>query len=292
MGKHLNTAINRISRSPYQTIAAVSILTMTLFLASVLFLLSAGSQAVLRYFETRPQINAFFKAEYVPPAQEIDRLESQLKSTGLVKSFRYVSKDDALIIYKDLNKSDPLLLEAVTASMLPASVEISANKPGDLTLLADQLKIEPQIDDVRYAQDIVGTLTRWTNSVRIIGVSLVGTNILITFVIILLIIGVKVANRREEIVILQLVGASRSYISAPFIYEGIIYGLIGAVIAWGVTYLILLYSMPFLVSFLAGIPILPPPIIFMFELLGGEMLLGALVGGFGGLIATRRYLKT
>jgi cell division transport system permease protein len=292
MGKLLNTAINRISRSPYQTLAAVSIMTMTLFLFSILFLLSAGSQAVLNYFETRPQINAFFKSEYIPPQTDIDRIESQLRSTGLMKSFKYVTKEAALVIYKDLNKSDPLLLEAVTASMLPASLEVTANKPADLPKLADQLKLESQIDDVRYAQDIVGTLTRWTNSVRIIGIALVGTNVLITFVIILLIIGVKVASRREEIVILQLVGATRGYISAPFVYEGIIYGLIGAVIAWGVTYLILLYSMPFLVSFLAGIPILPPPILFMFELLGGEMLLGALVGGFGGFIATRRYLKT
>lgn len=292
MAKHLKTAISRIRRSPYQTLAAVSIMTMTLFLGCVIFLISAGSQAVLNYFETRPQINAFFKPEYVPPQTEVDRISSTLKATGKVKSVKFVSKDDALNVYRELNKSDPLLLEAVTASMLPASLEVSALSPNDLPQLATQLKTEAQIDDVRYAQDIIGTLTRWTNSVRIIGIALVSVNALVTFIIILLIIGVKVANRREEIVILQLVGATRGYISAPFIYEGVIYGLIGALIAWGATYLILLYSMPFLVTFLSGIPILPPPILFMLEVLGGEMLLGAFVGGFGGIIATQRYLKT
>ncbi len=292
MTKHLKTALNRIRRSPYQAIAAISIMTMTLFLAGALFLLSAGSQAVLNYFETRPQINAFFKVDYVPPQSEIDRIHSELDATGLVKSFHFVSKDEALTIYKDLNKSDPLLLDAVTASMLPASVEVSAYQPNDLSVLADKLKTEPNIDDVRYAQDILGALTKWTNSVRVVGLTLVGTNILITFLIILLIIGVKVAGRREEIVVLQLVGATRSYISAPFIYEGVLYGLLGGFIAWGIMYLILLYSMPFLVTFLAGIPILPPPILFMLEVLGGEMLLGALVGGMGGLMATKRYLKT
>ena len=90
---------------------------------------------------------------------------------------------------------------------------------------------------------------------------------------------------------LQLVGASTGYIAAPFIWEGILYGVIGAVIAWTLSYLTLLSSMDFLESFLSGIPILPVPVLFMFELLGGELLVGALVGSLGGIIATRRYLK-
>ena len=107
----------------------------------------------------------------------------------------------------------------------------------------------------------------------------------------MLIIGIKVANRRDEIVIIQLVGATPGYIAAPFIWEGLLYGLIGAVLAWGTAYLVLLYSTGFLIGFLAGIPILPIPVLFMFEVLGGTIALGALVGGLGGLLAVGRYLK-
>lgn len=291
MSSHLSRAASRIRRSPYQTIAAVSIMTMTLFLACAFFLIAAGSQAVLRYFETRPQVNAFFATDYNPGPGQVEDIKSKLEKTGKADSVKYVSKEDALTIYKELNRNDPLLLEAVTAQMLPASVEVTAKNPADLKPLADELKSVEGIKDVRFAEDIVGKLAKWTSSVRIVGTSLVGAHVFITFTIIMLIIGIKVANRRDEIAILQLVGATPGYIAAPFIWEGLLYGLIGAVMAWGTAYLVLLYSTGFLVGFLAGIPILPIPVLFMFEVLAGTIALGALVGGLGGLLAVRRYLK-
>jgi cell division transport system permease protein len=288
---HLKTATQHIRRSPYQTFAAVSIMTMTLFLACIFALIAAGSQAVLTYFERRPQINAYFKLDYLPKPEEIAVLEQKYLSTGKIDSFKYISKEEALKIYSDLNQNDKLLLEAVTSSMLPASLEISAKKPTDLAQLSDNLKSEEGIEDVRFAEDIVKELTKWTRSVRVIGASLVGVNVVITLSIILLIISIKIANRRDEITTLQLIGATPGYISAPFVWEGVLYGVSGAFIAWGVSYLILLYTMGFWVGFLGGINILPPPFWFMSALLGAMLALGILVGSLGGVIATRRYLK-
>ncbi|OGC92295.1 hypothetical protein A2876_05270 [Candidatus Amesbacteria bacterium RIFCSPHIGHO2_01_FULL_48_32b] len=291
MSSHFEIALNRVRRSPYQAAAAISIMTMSLFLGCIFFLIAAGSQVILKFFETRPQINAFFKSDYVPSSSQVESLKSRLEATGKVGTVIYVSKEDALVVYKELNRSDPLLMEAVTAQMLPSSVEVSAKDPNNLKELAALLRTEEGVDDVRFAEDIIASLTKWTSSVRVVGGFLVGSHILITFFIIVLIIGIKVANRRDEITLMQLVGATPGYIAAPFVWEGIFYGLSGAVMAWGITYLILLYSMGFLVSFLAGIPILPPPIVFMLELLLGEIALGSLVGGLGGLLAVRRYLK-
>ncbi len=291
MSSHYSIATQRIRRSPYQAIAAISIMTMTLFLASAFFLVAAGSQAVLKFFETRPQVNAFYKQDITPTSLEVDAIKSKMHDTGLVESVKYVSKEDALAIYQNLNQSDPLLLEAVTASMLPASIEVSTKDPRDLKNIAEILKKERGIEDVRFAEDVVTALATWTNSVRIVGISLVGAHVFITFIIILLIIGIKVASRRDEIAILQLVGATRGYVSAPFIIEGILYGIIGGLLAWGISYLVLLYSMPFLVTFLAGIPLLPPPVMFMVQVLLGELALGAVIGGFGGALAVRRFLK-
>lgn len=292
MNNHLKLAWQRLIRSPYQAASAISLLTMTLFLAGVFIILAAGSEAVLRHFETQPQINAFFAADYVPPPQEIDRISSQLQATGLVDSVKYVSKEDALAIYKQLNQSDPLLLEAVTANILPASLEVTATHPRSLKILADLLKQESKIDDVRFAEDIVANISRWTTSLRLVGISLVSVHLVISFSIILLIIGLKVRSRSEEIHVLQLIGASTGYIAAPFVWEGIIYGLVSAVVAWLSLFIILLYSMGFWVSFLAGIPILPPPVWFLVALGGGLSLTGMAVGGLGGAIAAHRFLKS
>lgn len=292
MNNPISQALRRIRRSPYQAISAVSIMTMTLFMACAFFLIAAGSQTVLRYFETRPQVNAFFKRDVVPDVTQIAAIKAKLNATGHAKDVKFVAKEEALTIYKDLNKNDPLLLEAVTADMLPASVEVSATDPRYLKDLAEILKKEDGIDDVRFAEDIVSALSIWINSVRIIGLALVGANIFIAFTIIILIVGTKVANRREEILLLQLTGATPGFISAPFVWEGVIYGVLGGFIAWGIAYLILLYSMGFLVGFLAGIPILPPPILFMLEVLLGNVFLGSVIGAFGGWLAVKRFLKS
>ena len=291
MNNPFSQALRRIRRSPYQAISAISVMTMTLFMACAFFLIAAGSQAVLQYFETRPQVNAFFKRDVVPDTAKIAAIKANLNATGHAKDVKFVSKEEALTIYKDLNKNDPLLLEAVTADMLPASIEVSATDPKYLKDLAEILKKEEGIDDVRFDEDIISALSVWTNSVRIIGLSLVGANIFIAFTIIILIVGTKVANRREEILLLQLTGATPGFISAPFVWEGVIYGVLGGFISWGIAYLILLYSMGFLVGFLAGIPILPPPILFMLEVLLGNMLLGSVIGAFGGWLAVKRFLK-
>jgi cell division transport system permease protein len=290
MTKSILVAWQRISRAPYQTVAAVSIMTMTLFLAGTFTMVAAGSQTILHYFETRPQINAYFKTEYVPASEEIASTETTIQSTGLVQTFKYVSKEEALMIYKELNKSDPLLLEAVTAEMLPASYEVSGKNPQDLKPISEALKQIPNIEDVRYAEDIISSLSAWTNFVRLTGIALVGTHILITLITILLVIGIKVANRRDEISILSLVGATPGYISAPFIWEGVIYGLMGGFIAWTVTFGIWVWSQDLLNKLLSGIPVTILPLVFVLELLGAELAIGAVVGSIGAIIATRRFV--
>lgn len=289
--KSISTAWQRIRRAPYQTLAAVSIMTMTLFLAGTFILTAAGSQAVLRYFESRPQIDAYFATQYVPTQEEIDSAKASLENTGQMASFRYISKQEALELYKELNQSDPLLLEAVTAEMLPASIEVSAHNPDDLKSLAEVLKNIPQVDDVRYAEDIISSLQSWINTVRIVGITLVGSHIFITLFTILLVISIKVANRREEITILSLVGATPGYIASPFIWEGVIYGLIGGVLAWIATFLLWFFSRNFFFSLFTGIPVLPLPVIFLLQLLGAELAIGTFVGSIGAAIATRRFLK-
>jgi len=101
----------------------------------------------------------------------------------------------------------------------------------------------------------------------------------------------KVALRRQEVEILQLIGATRWFIGAPFVFEGIFYGVLGAVLGWLGGILLLLYSTPFLVEFLSGIPMLPVPLMFVLAILGGEILAGVIIGSLGSFLAARRYFK-
>ena len=289
MKQHWRTCWTHMRRSPYQALAATLIMFLTFFLATVFVLTAGGFQVVLRYFETRPQVTAFLKDETT--LEQVDTIKARLAQTGKVKEAKYISKEEALVIYREQNKNDPLLLEMVTANILPASLEVATKDIAFLPEVAQILKSEPGVEEVVFQEDVVKALHNWTSTLRKIGIGLIGALGLVSLLIILVIIGMKITLRKEEIEILQLIGASPWYIRAPFIFEGMFYGVIGAILAWGIGYLLLLYATPFLVKFLSGIPILPVPIFFMLTVLGIEILAGIVIGSLGSLLAVRRYLK-
>lgn len=290
MKEHLKTAWTHIIRSPYQTLAALSIMILTFFLSTVVFLTATGSQAILRFFETRPQVTAFLKDEATQ--EQVESIKEKLLQTGKIKEIKYVSKEEALAIYKEQNKSDPLLLEMVTANILPASLEVSTTDISYLEDIAKVLEEESAVEEVVFQEDIVKNLKVWTENIRKIGVGLISFLGLVSFLVVLVIIGMKVALRKKEIEILQLLGATNWYIQAPFVFEGIFYGITGVILGWGGAFLLLLYSTPFLIKFMEGISILPVKITFMLMVLGGELLVGILIGIVGSLLAVKKYLKT
>ena len=102
------------------------------------FLASTASYFVLKYFEGKPQITVYFQDK--TSEDVIHTLENELTATGKTVSIKYLTKDDALALYREQNKSDPLLLEMVTADILPASLEVSATEPNFLSDLEEVIK--------------------------------------------------------------------------------------------------------------------------------------------------------
>ncbi len=278
-----------VRRSPYQAMAAILIMMLTFLAVSVFTIIIIGSTKVIAYFESKPQVTAFFRDDASQTA--IDSLKSDLLATGKVASLHYVTKDEALKIYREQNKNDPLLLELVTADILPASLDISANNITDLTDLSNYLKSNQSVDKVVYQKDVVSALTQWTNAIRIIGIILVAILAVVAIFIMSTIIGIKISHKKDEIEIMQLIGATKWYISSPFVLEGIFYGVVGAVFGWAVSSGALLYTSPLLETFLKGIPVVPVPWLFYLTLLGGELLLAIFLGVFSSLVAVFRYMN-
>lgn len=289
MKTHLQTTWTHIRRSPYQALAAVMIMVVTFLAVSVFAILIIGSSKIISYFESKPQVTAFFYD--TATTSQINQLENHLQATGEVSQMKFISKEAALRIYKAQNKNDPLLLDLVTADILPASLEISTYSLSDLPTISASVKSNPIVQEVVFQKDVVSTLTTWTNTIRILGVVLIAVLSVVSVLIMATIIGMKISQKKEEIEVMQLIGATRWYISWPFIYEGIFYGLVGTVIGWVITSAALLYSSSFLSNFLQGIPLFPVPWIFYVVMLAGEVFLAILLGWFASLLAVRRYIK-
>jgi cell division transport system permease protein len=278
-----------IRRSPYQAFAAVFVMTLTFLFISFFTFLLFGSSKAISYFESRPQVTAFFKNE--AKQTDIDSLKKELMATSKVAGIKFVSKEEALKIYKEQNKNDPLLLELVTADILPASLEISTIKIGDLSAINKQLLDSPLVSEVVFQKDVVSVLTSWTNALRRIGLGLIIVMSLFSIFTMAIIIGVKISQKRGDIEIMRLIGAGGWYIRWPFIFEGIFYGAVGALLGWLVSVGALWYANPFLSSFLKGMQIFPIPVIFIFSLLGMEILVAIILGTLSSFLAVLRYLK-
>lgn len=285
----LKTTWHHIRRSPYQTLAAIFIMMQTFLVISFFTFLIFGSARIISYFESLPQVAVFFKNE--AKQENIDALKEQIKATGKVSKINFVSKQEALRIYREQNKDDPMLLELVTADVLPASLEISAIKIDDLTTISEMLKNNSFIERVIFPKDVVSSLKVWTDALRKIGAALIVVLALDSIFVMSIIIGIKISKKRDEIEILRLIGATNWYIRWPFIYEGVFYGVIGAFFGWLISVAALLYTTPFLVSFLGNIPLLPVSPLFLLELLGAELALAIFLGTFSSFLAVLRYLK-
>jgi cell division transport system permease protein len=287
--KFFKTAWKNIRRSPYQAFAAVFIMTLTFLAFSLFAIIFYGSSEVVNYFESKPQVTAFFKDE--AKQEEIDELKKSLNDSTIVSSVKFVTKEEALEIYKNQNKDDPLLLDLVTADILPASLEISTFLIDDLTLVSDTLQKSAIVEEVVFQKDVVSTLTSWTNAIRKVGVFIVTLLAVVSVFIMVIIVGIKVSQKRGDIETMRLIGAGNWYVRMPFIIEGIAYGMIGAIIGWIISYGLLLYATPQLSYFLKGVPVFPLSPTFMLSLLGVEVLFAVLLGTFSSYFAVLRYLK-
>jgi len=294
----ISDAWKHIRRSPYHSTAAVLTMFLTMLLAGLFFLTTVGSSYILRYFESKPQITVFFADNAT--ASVAQTLQTTLEGTGKVSSVTYVSKEDALAIYREQNKNDPLLLEMVTADILPASLEISAIDPAYLTELEPVIKQAQGVEEVVFQKDVVDALLKWTNAIRIVGGVLVGLFALNSLLIVMTVIGMKIALKKDEIEILTLVGASPWYIRVPFVLEGGAYGAAGSAVSWVIITGFLVWLQPVIMGFLGTVPFIGTLFTSVlsqtFLLFSGSfflflVLVGFTLGAVGSLIALGRYLK-
>jgi len=181
---------HNVRRTPYQALTAILTLTLTFYVGTIMALFATSAEEVIQYLEAKPQVTAFF-AE-APSDQQLSEIKSQLENTGVVRDIVYISQDEALEIYKQQNQDDPLLLEMVNASILPASIEVMTYRPDQLDQVASMLGQNEMIDDLIYQQDVISEFVKWTTSLRGIGLEFLISLGVLSFLQIFIVMGNKV----------------------------------------------------------------------------------------------------
>lgn len=289
MMRALSQALRSIRRSPYQALAATIVLTLTFFIGYCLALFLLGSAKVLSYFETRPEVTGFFLQETADEvlAANADRLRQE----PYVLNVNVISQEQALTIYREQTANDPLLQELVTADILPPSIEVSTRSIDDLGQVAEVMQGMDGIDEVVYQQDVIDSLRNWTGNLRRIGLGVLAVFTVASLLVVILITSIRIASKKYEIRVMRLVGATKWYVMQPFLIEGMLYGVLGAVIAWTVVYIGLLYSSPAIQAFFGDIQLVPVPPQIIFGLLGAGVGIALFLGFFASVISTRRLFR-
>ncbi|MFJ6002715.1 permease-like cell division protein FtsX [Arthrobacter sp. NPDC092385] len=219
-------------------------------------------------------------------------VEAKLESDQFapyVDTVTYESQEEALGHFRDQFANSPIV-DSVTADQLPESFRVSLVDAEKYEVIDEAFSSEPGVDAVSDQRDFLEAIFRYMNWASVVALAIAG---IMTFCAILLIattIRLSAFSRRRETGIMRLVGASKAVIQLPFILEGVIAAVIGAVLAsatlWGVSRFVidgwLVNSFP-QTAFISSqqVLILVPALI----------LLGAVLAGLSSLLTLRRYVK-
>jgi cell division transport system permease protein len=286
----IRTAWHHIRRSPFQSLIAIIVMTISFFGLNFFIMISSGMASVLDYFETKPEITLFLKDGL--DRSTVENLQKELSNYPNIREIKFISKEKALTIYQDQNKDNPMLTEMVTASILPASFEVSVSDPAILEQIAENFSSKKdQIDEIIYQKDIIKSLLVWTDIIRKSGIIVVSASSAITFLIIFVIIGMKITNRKEEISISRSLGASNFYVKRPFLFEGIFYGIVGSLIGTLSSILIFRYLSGRINNFFNPITFVSSDISFYSFTILLSLLAGTIIGYLASYFGVKRYIK-
>ncbi len=299
----ITTGIANFVRNAWLAIAAIAMMLVTLTIVLFLVISNATFTHTISQITDKIDISVYLKDSVEP--KDRDKLISDIKKVPNVKSVVYVSKDEVLKTYQQQNKNNPDLLAAIGATgdnPLPATIQIKPRDPNKINEIKDYLE-EPvvkrlQSDETSYSGDRKEAIDKITQATRFMReAALIGVIVftIISTLIIFNTIQMAIFNRREELTIMRLLGASTLFIRGPFVVETMLYGVIASIVSVIlVGSLFTVTSQTFEATSLGLLDIGFASDYFsehFWLILTGQMAIGILIGAFSSILATRRYLK-
>ncbi|OGN81627.1 MAG: hypothetical protein A2X23_13450 [Chloroflexi bacterium GWC2_73_18] len=222
-------------RNVVMSLAATATMVLMLLLMAGLVIVLTGLNAGLEYFERKVEVEAFLVNEASPP--EIEAAMAEVRALPEVSAVRYVSKEEALQRFREFTaaQGQPDLTDVLPSNPMPASIEVDLVDPLVYGEVVKTLEAQEEVvDAVLQTRDVVEALLTVTGTLRIGGLVVLGLVGLTVFFIVINSVRLAVVARADEIEIMRLVGASDAFVRWPFVFEGMLVGLLGAIVTLGV----------------------------------------------------------
>ncbi|NLN87394.1 MAG: ABC transporter permease [Syntrophomonadaceae bacterium] len=288
-GYFLKEALISLSRNRVLSLATVTTMAVCIFFLGVAVLLTVNAGNFMNQLESDIEIIAYLDDPLTD--EELKDVETDIQSTAGVQEVTFVSKEEALQrLQEKFSQEDYDLQQTLGKNPLPNSFEIKALNPQEVAQVAQAIGDIPGIYKVNYGQGLVEKLFQVTKWVRILSMVFMVILALGAIFLIATTIRLAVFSRRKEIYLMKLIGATDWFIRWPFFIEGIMMGLIGALIAIGLLaggYTSLINSAQTALFF---IPLVSQQN-FLVQVYMGLVAVGAVLGIIGTYISLNRFLN-
>lgn len=288
-GYYLSEGFHSIFTHGFMSFAAVCMIVACLLIMGSFTLLAVNLDQLLGSFEAENEFLAYIDENYT--TEEAQALQTKIESIPNVKQAIFVTREEALQEYKE-GRADNSLLDQMPASALRDRYRIHVADIEQMSSTVEAVKGIEGVANVRAAIDIANGFVLARNIATGVAVILVGILLIVSLFIISNTIRLATFYRREEIAIMKMCGATDAFIRWPFVVEGMILGLVGAVLAflaqWGV------YEIA--VKLIVQNNGLSPMVMLPYgemapNILGAFCVTGFVIGVGGSLLAIRKFLQ-
>jgi cell division transport system permease protein len=287
LGFLIGEALRDLRRAGRVAVSAIVLITLSLAALGGFWLVSSNLERAVAKWRERVRIIVYLKRE--PPAGEAAALVERVQGVPGVAGVLYLSKADALASLKAVLGKDASVVAQLPSNPLPASLEITpaaaAATPEGARALVERLESLPEAEEVAGSVDWVERLSQWQRLLTTIGLGIGAVLAIAAFLTVATATTLILHARRRETEIMRLVGATEMTIRLPLLLQGMLQGLLGAVLALAVlvaTHGVVAPSLAPLVNLTLGLPAIAflPPLSLAVLLLAGTVL-----GGLGGWLA-------
>ena len=290
-------SLQGFARNLSTTLGSIITIFLSLFIIGVFLVGALVVDNIVKSVESEVSITAYVKDD--ASSQQIEEVQTFIRGLDGVADVSFTTKEEALEKFRNMS-SNAAIVDELGGNPLPASINVELSDPQQVQDVANQIEQSQAFakiadednpsDSLKYGQRTVEKLFSVTNYLRYIGIALIVLLVFIALVFINNTIRLAIMARRKEIAIMRLVGASNGFIRGPFLMEGALHAIIGAVLGIGCIELLRNFALPRLQSSLTFLPIeLGFNSFLMIYLI--LLVAGLIIGLVGSALAMRRYLK-
>ena len=296
----IREAFKGLARHMSTTVGSIITIFLSLLIIGVSAIAGTIVQNIMNSIEDEVSITAYVSDD--ADEASIQAMEEWIGGLEGVRNVTFTNKDQALEDFKASMSSSPEIINQLDGeNPLPASINVELSDPQLVSDVAASIQASEDFvaicdnpddpsDSLKYGQKTVDRLFSLTNTVRYIGYALIVLLVVIAFIFINNTVRLAILARRREISIMRLVGASNGFIRGPFLMEGALHALIGAVLAIVCLELLRNFALPMLTNALMWLPITVAGSTYVMVYVG-LLVAGLLIGVIGAFFAMRRYLK-